>query len=102
MDSAGIEPQPGEAVRLGPGLRRAKTIMVHLVCLGLFLVMIWQGAVFSYFVRQQISPALTLPMWLVVMVIPISGVLLACHCLLFLFLVNWSHLTCFLTKNLIN
>ena len=70
---------------LGPGLRRVKTIMVHLVCLGLFLVMIWQGAVFSHFVRQQISPALALPMWLVVMVIPISGVLLACHCLLFLF-----------------
>lgn len=71
--------------RLGPGLRRAKAVFVHLVCLAFFLVMIWQGAVFSHFVRLQSSPALSLPMWLVVMVIPISGVLLACHSLLFLF-----------------
>jgi len=69
---------------LGPRSRRVKAITVHLVCLALFAVMIWQGAIFSDFVRLQISPALSLPMWLVVMVIPVAGVILACHCLLFL------------------
>lgn len=72
------------ADRIGPGLRRIKAVVVHLVCLGLFLVMIWQGVVFSHFVRLQISPALSLPMWLVVMAVPVGGAILACHCLLFL------------------
>ena len=70
--------------RLGPGLRRGKAVAVHLVCLAFFLVMIWQGAVFSHFVRLQTSPSLALPMWLVVLAIPVGGAVLACHCLLFL------------------
>ncbi len=69
---------------LGPGLRRGKAVAVHLVCLAFFLVMIWQGAVFSHFVRLQTSPSLALPMWLVVLAIPLGGAVLACHCLLFL------------------
>ncbi len=69
---------------LGPGLRRGKTIAVHLVCLAFFLVMIWQGAVFGHFVRFQTSPSLALPMWAVVLAIPVGGSILACHCLLFL------------------
>ena len=69
---------------LGPRWRRVKALAVHLVCLAFFAVMIWQGAIFSDFVRLQISPALSLPMWLVVLVIPVAGVILACHCLLFL------------------
>ena len=69
---------------LGPRSRRVKALAVHLVCLALFAVMIWHGAIFSHFVRLQISPALSLPMWLVVMAIPLAGLILACHCLLFL------------------
>jgi TRAP-type C4-dicarboxylate transport system permease small subunit len=69
---------------LGPRSRRVKTMAVHLVCLGFFVVLIWQGAIFSHFVRLQISPALALPLWLVVVVIPVAGVILVCHCLLFL------------------
>jgi len=70
--------------RMGPHLRRVNAIFVHLVSLCLFLVMIYHGAVFSYFVRLQITPALSLPKWLIFAVIPISGLLLACHCLFFL------------------
>lgn len=69
---------------LGPRWSRVKALAVHLVCLAFFVVMIWQGAIFSHFVRQQISPALALPMWLVVLIIPVAGIILACHCLLFL------------------
>ena len=35
-------------------------------------------------VRLQTSPSLALPMWLVVLAIPVGGAVLACHCLLFL------------------
>jgi TRAP-type C4-dicarboxylate transport system permease small subunit len=70
--------------RMGPRLRRVNTIIVHLVSLGLFLVMIYHGTAFSAFVRAQISPALSLPMWAIFAVIPASGLLLTCHCLSFL------------------
>lgn len=70
--------------RLGPGLQRGKALAVHLVCLAFFTVMIWQGAVFGHFVRLQSSPSLALPMWAVVLAIPVGGTILACHCLLFL------------------
>jgi TRAP-type C4-dicarboxylate transport system permease small subunit len=70
--------------RMGPRLRRVNTIIIHLVSLGLFLVMIYHGTAFSAFVRAQISPALSLPMWVVFAIIPVSGLLLSCHCLYFL------------------
>ena len=69
---------------MGPRLRRVNAIIVHLVSLCLFLVMIYHGAVFSSFVRLQITPALSLPKWIIFAIIPISGLLLACHCLFFL------------------
>jgi TRAP-type C4-dicarboxylate transport system permease small subunit len=70
--------------RLGPRLRRVNAIIVHLVSLCLFLVMIYHGAIFSCFVRLQITPALSLPKSIIFVIIPISGLLLACHCLFFL------------------
>ena len=72
------------SARMGPRLRRVNTIIVHLVSLSLFGVMIYYGTVFSYFVRLQITPALSLPKWIIFAIIPISGLLLACHCLFFL------------------
>lgn len=70
--------------RMGPRLRLVNTILVHLVSLCLFLVMIYHGTAFSYFIRSQSSPALSLPMWMIFAIIPVSGLLLACHCLYFL------------------
>jgi TRAP-type C4-dicarboxylate transport system permease small subunit len=70
--------------RMGSRLRRVNAVLVHLVSLCLFLVMISHGIAFSSFVRTQISPALSLPMWVIFAIIPVSGLLLTCHCLYFL------------------
>jgi TRAP-type C4-dicarboxylate transport system permease small subunit len=70
--------------KMGPRLHRANTIFVHCISLSLFLVMIYYGINFSYFVRLQITPALSLPKWIIFAIIPVSGLVFVCHCLLFL------------------
>jgi len=70
--------------RVQPGLRRTFDILIHCVSIGLFVVMIVFGIKFAYFVRMQISPALTLPKWLIVSIIPASGLVLMFHGVTFL------------------
>ncbi len=53
--------------------------IVHLVSLSFFLVMIWYGCTFAYFIRVQTTPALSLPKWLIFSIIPISGALFSLH-----------------------
>ncbi|THB74565.1 MAG: TRAP transporter small permease [Desulfobulbaceae bacterium] len=65
--------------RLSPENKRYLRIISHLLCLILFLVMIWQGTQFSYFVRLQITPALNLPKWTIFSIIPISGLIFMLH-----------------------
>ncbi len=65
--------------RLSPGKKRLTRLMVHLVCMLLALVMIISGTQFAWFIRRQISPALGLPKWIILAVIPASG------CILFLY-----------------
>ena len=65
--------------RMGPSLQRATALLIHLVSIGLFAVMIYYGWKFAYFVRLQISPALNLPKWLVMSIIPASGSILMVH-----------------------
>ncbi len=61
--------------RLSPEKKRLTKLMVHLVCMGLALVMIFSGTQFAWFVRAQISPALGLPKWIILAVIPASGII---------------------------
>lgn len=70
--------------RLPQSGRRGARFMVHLVTLGVALVMILAGSRFAWFVRLQISPALGLPKWIVLAVIPLCGLLLLVHALAFL------------------
>lgn len=70
--------------RLPEGPRRASAAVVHLVSLGMFGVMAWYGTAFAHFIRFQISPALSLPKWLPVSVIALSGAIMAVHALYFL------------------
>jgi TRAP-type C4-dicarboxylate transport system permease small subunit len=70
--------------RMPPSLRRAGNLFVHAVSLGLFGVMIVFGTQFAWFVRLQTSPALYLPKWIILSVIPVSGVILMIHGLYFL------------------
>ena len=59
--------------------RKMMAVMVHLASMGLFVVMIIYGCRFAYFVRLQISPALQLPKWVIISIIPVSGVILMIH-----------------------
>ena len=70
--------------RLTPSRRKAAAVVTHLLSLGFFLIMIVYGIHFAHFVRLQISPALTLPKWIILSIIPFSGVILFIHGLTFL------------------
>ena len=57
---------------------------IHLVSLWLFGVMVVKGISFAWFVRLQISPALSLPKWVIMAIVPIAGGVLMVHGLRFL------------------
>ena len=59
--------------------RRRIRLFVHLVSLVFFLIIIWYGSSFAYFIRAQTTPALSLPKWLVFSIIPFSGLLFTLH-----------------------
>jgi TRAP-type C4-dicarboxylate transport system permease small subunit len=65
-------------------LQKIAALCVHMASLSLFCVMIFFGFRFAYFVRLQISPALYLPKWIVFSIIPLSGLLLLIHGLVFI------------------
>lgn len=62
--------------RLPAKARRAAAVTANGAAAGLAMVMIVYGIRFAWFVRLQISPALSLPKWIVFAVIPITGLLL--------------------------
>ena len=68
-------------VRMPPGIRKLAAIIVHLAAMILFGVMIWFGCRFAYFVRLQISPALSLPKWALFGIIPVCGMIFMVHAL---------------------
>jgi TRAP-type C4-dicarboxylate transport system permease small subunit len=71
--------------RMTPLWRKASTIAVHTASIVLFGVMITYGSQFAWFVRLQISPALNLPKWIILSIIPLSGTILMVHGITFLF-----------------
>jgi TRAP-type C4-dicarboxylate transport system permease small subunit len=70
--------------RMPPKIRQGCSVLIHMVSLGLFAVMIIYGWQFAYFIRLQYSPALQLPKWIVLSIIPVSGIVLSIHGLFFL------------------
>lgn len=67
--------------RMPDSLKKAAGAFVRLVSVAFFLVMIVYGAKFAHFVRLQISPALSLPKWIIFSIVPLSGVVLLIHSL---------------------
>lgn len=65
--------------KMPPALQKAAVITTHLVSMGLFTVMVYFGFEFAYFVRLQISPALHLPKWIILSIIPLSGLIFTVH-----------------------
>ncbi len=70
--------------RLSDSVKRISLIAVHLISLALFCVMVVEGIRFAWFVRFQISAALSLPKWIILGIVPVSGILLVIHGLAFL------------------
>ena len=70
--------------RMPPAMQKASAVVTHVASIVLFAVMIWYGYQFAYFVRLQISPALYLPKWIILSIIPISGLILMTHGVTFL------------------
>jgi TRAP-type C4-dicarboxylate transport system permease small subunit len=62
--------------RLPPFLQRIAACAAHGAAAGIAMVMIIYGIRFAWFVRLQISPALSIPKWIIFAVIPIAGLLL--------------------------
>ncbi len=54
-------------------------VVIHLVSLWLFGVMVVKGISFAWFVRLQISPALSLSKWVIMAIIPLAGGVLMVH-----------------------
>lgn len=65
--------------RLAKENRERITRLIHLVSLLFFFIMVWYGSGFAYFIRMQTTPALSLPKWLVFLIIPVSGVIFLLH-----------------------
>jgi len=70
--------------RMSHSIRKASAMLTHIASIMLFCVMIFYGCQFAYFVRLQISPALQLPKWIILSIIPISGLILLVHGITFL------------------
>ena len=70
--------------RMPPALRKGCAVLIHMASIGLFGVMIIYGFQFAHFVRLQTTPALQLPKWLVLGIIPVSGGILLVHGVTFL------------------
>ena len=58
--------------------------VIDLACLLFFLVLVWYGCAFAYFIKAQTTPALGLPKWLVFSIIPLSGLIFSLHAVAFL------------------
>lgn len=64
---------------LGLKMQHAIQVIVYLISIAFFVVITVAGFQFAYFVRMQISPALGMQKWIILAVIPFSGIILTCY-----------------------
>ncbi len=69
--------------RLSVSRQRISQLLVYITTMGLALIMVISGTQFAWFVRMQISPALSIHKWIILIVIPLSGTLLFVYALTF-------------------
>ncbi len=70
--------------RLPPVWQKIMACLTHGVSLSLFFVMMRSGVEFAWFVRMQITPALQLPKWIMMAVVPVAGLIFTIHGLAFM------------------
>jgi TRAP-type C4-dicarboxylate transport system permease small subunit len=69
--------------RLSVSKQRISRLLVHVITMSLGVIMLISGTQFAWFVRMQVSPALSIHKWIILSVIPFSGVLFFVYALLF-------------------
>ncbi len=69
--------------RISPEKQYITRLLVHVSSMILALIMIISGSQFAWFVRMQISPALAIPKWIILAVIPVSGAIFFVYALAF-------------------
>ncbi|MEH0021689.1 MAG: TRAP transporter small permease [Desulfobacter sp.] len=74
----------GLYLRLPVRWQKRAAVVSLLAGLCLFGVMIVSGIKFAWFVRLQITPAMNLPKWVVMAVVPAAGMIFTVHALAFL------------------
>ena len=67
--------------RLPENLKRILELISYLAGIMLFTVMVVWGSKFAWFVKLQITPALNLPKWIVMVVVPVCGIIFLIHAL---------------------
>jgi TRAP-type C4-dicarboxylate transport system permease small subunit len=67
--------------RLPENLKRITELISYLAGMVLFTVMVVWGAKFAWFVKLQVTPALNLPKWVVMAVVPVCGIIFLIHAL---------------------
>ncbi|WP_457572721.1 TRAP transporter small permease [Desulfolithobacter sp.] len=70
--------------RLSGSMASKLRLLGHLVALFFFIILIISGTRFAWFVRLQISPALGIPKWFILAIIPASGLIFFLYGLIFL------------------
>lgn len=76
--------------RMAGATQRVSRLMVHIVTMFLASVMVVSGSQFAWFIRMQISPALAIHKWIIMVVIPFSGLLLFIYALNFFLTTLWE------------
>ncbi|MFH1490615.1 MAG: TRAP transporter small permease [Pseudomonadota bacterium] len=71
--------------RMPGNIEKMSALLVHLFSCFFFTVMVIYGIRFAWFVRMQISPALGVPKWIIYGIVPVVGLFLMIHGLVFLF-----------------
>jgi len=76
--------------RLSAAKQRIFQLLVHVISMALAMIMIVSGTQFAWFVRMQISPALSIHKWIILAVIPLSGAILFVYALTFFLQSLWQ------------
>ncbi len=78
----GVHPGVDSMVRRLPKQWQTATALLSCLAGGiLFTVMVVSGTQFAWFVRLQIFPSTGIAKWIVMAVVPVSGVIFLVHCL---------------------
>ena len=78
----GVHPGVDSLVRRLPERwQTAAALLSYLAGAVLFTVMVVSGTQFAWFVRLQIFPATGIAKWIIMAVVPVSGILFLVHCL---------------------